>query len=178
MTKLVILDRDGVINEDSDEYIKSLDEWLPIPGSIEAIAKLSKAGYTVAVATNQSGLSRGYFSIDTLNLMHDRMIELVENKGGKISAIAYCPHHPDDKCDCRKPKPGLVDQIEKILNTSAQGAFFIGDTEKDMQIGISKGCSPILVKTGKGARTLKAGLKTQGVDVYDNLAAAVDAILK
>ncbi|MEH6625474.1 MAG: D-glycero-beta-D-manno-heptose 1,7-bisphosphate 7-phosphatase [Motiliproteus sp.] len=177
MTKLVILDRDGVINEDSDDYIKSLKEWHPITGSIDAIARLSLAGYTIAVATNQSGLARGYFTLETLGQIHSKMNELVAEKGGCISAIAYCPHHPDDQCDCRKPKPGLVNQIEKMLDTSAKDAYFVGDTEKDMQVGVSKGCIPILVKTGKGARTLEKGLTTKGVTICDNLAAAVDVII-
>ncbi len=177
MNKLVILDRDGVINEDSDDYIKSLEEWHPIPGSINAIARLSKAGFTVAVATNQSGIGRGYYTLETLKLMHNRMAQLVSEQGGSIATIAFCPHLPTDNCDCRKPKPGLVEQIENNLKLSASGAYFVGDTDKDMQVGMSKGCKPILVKTGKGIRTLNKGLSVDGVIVCDDLAAAVDHIL-
>ncbi|MCW8887194.1 MAG: D-glycero-beta-D-manno-heptose 1,7-bisphosphate 7-phosphatase [Motiliproteus sp.] len=177
MNKLVILDRDGVINEDSDNYIKSVAEWHPIPGSIEAIGRLSKAGFTIAIATNQSGLARGYFSLETLEAMHQKMISLVEKQGGSISTIAFCPHHPDDNCDCRKPLPGLVDQIEQILNVSAEGAIFVGDTKKDMQVAISKNCTPILVKTGKGQRTLDKGLGLENVTIFDDLSTAVDSIL-
>ena len=161
MNKLIILDRDGVINQDSDEYVKSLEEWIPIEGSCEAIAALSKAGYTIAIATNQSGLARGYFSIDDLEAMHGRLNSLVEEAGGKIATIKYCPHGPDDGCDCRKPLPGLVDQIEQELGISAAGAFFIGDSLRDLQAGLPKGCKPVLVMTGKGEKTLLKMLTTE-----------------
>lgn len=161
MSKLIILDRDGVINQDSDDYVKSLAEWIPIEGSCEAIADLSKAGYTIAVATNQSGLARGYFSVEDLEAMHDRMNTLVEKSGGKITTIKYCPHGPDDGCECRKPLPGLVDQIEKELGISAAGAFFIGDSLRDLQAGLPKGCKPVLVMTGKGEKTLLKMLTTE-----------------
>ena len=179
---LVILDRDGVINEDSDDYIKSLDEWKPIPGSIEAIAKLSRHGFTVAVATNQSGIARGLFDLDDLEAMHARLDQLVEAAGGKIAGIFYCAHHPDDDCDCRKPKPGLINAIENEIGESALGAWFIGDSLKDLEAGENKGCVPVLVRTGKGERTL-AKLKRdnppewQGLRVYPDLAAAADALI-
>mgnify|MGYP005996265311 FL=1 len=161
MNKLIILDRDGVINQDSDDYVKSLDEWIPLAGSCEAIAALSQAGYTVAVATNQSGLARGYFSINDLEAMHGRMNALVEEAGGEITTIKYCPHGPDDGCDCRKPLPGLVDQIEEELGISAKGAWFIGDSLRDLQAGLAKGCKPALVMTGKGEKTLLKMLTTE-----------------
>ena len=161
MNKLIILDRDGVINQDSDDYVKSLDEWIPLAGSCEAIAALSKAGYTVAVATNQSGLARGYFSINDLEAMHGRMNALVEEAGGEITTIKYCPHGPDDGCDCRKPLPGLVDQIEEELGISAEGAWFIGDSLRDLQAGLAKDCKPALVMTGKGEKTLLKMLTTE-----------------
>jgi D-glycero-D-manno-heptose 1,7-bisphosphate phosphatase len=161
MNKLIILDRDGVINQDSDDYVKSLEEWIPIEGSCEAIADLSKAGYIIAVATNQSGLARDYFSIDDLEAMHGRMNALVEEAGGKITTIKYCPHAPDDHCDCRKPLPGLVDQIEAELGISADGAWFIGDSLRDLQAGLAKGCKPALVMTGKGEKTLLRMLTTE-----------------
>ena len=160
MNKLIILDRDGVINQDSDDYVKSLEEWIPIEGSCEAIADLCKAGYTIAVATNQSGLARGYFSVDDLEAMHGRMNALVEEAGGEIATIKYCPHGPDDACDCRKPLPGLVDQIEAELGISADGAYFIGDSLRDLQAGLANGCKPALVMTGKGEMTLLKMLTT------------------
>jgi D-glycero-D-manno-heptose 1,7-bisphosphate phosphatase len=161
MNKLIILDRDGVINQDSDDYVKSLKEWIPIEGSCEAIADLCKAGYTIAVATNQSGLARGYFSVDDLEAMHRRMNAIVEEAGGSIATIKYCPHGPDDACDCRKPLPGLVDQIETELNVSADGAWFVGDSLRDLQAGLPKGCKPALVMTGKGEKTLLKMLTTE-----------------
>jgi D-glycero-D-manno-heptose 1,7-bisphosphate phosphatase len=161
MNKLIILDRDGVINQDSDDYVKSLEEWIPLEGSCEAIADLSKAGYTIAVATNQSGLARGFFTLDDLETMHGRMNALVEEAGGEIATIKYCPHGPDDACDCRKPLPGLINQIEAELGISANGAYFIGDSLRDLQAGLSKGCKPVLVMTGKGEKTLLKMLTTE-----------------
>ena len=183
MNKLIILDRDGVINQDSDEYVKSLEEWIPIEGSCEAIADLYKAGYTIAVATNQSGLARGYFSQDDLEAMHGRMNALIEEAGGKIATIKYCPHGPDDHCDCRKPLPGLVDQIEAELGISAEGAWFVGDSLRDLQAGLPKGCKPALVLTGKGERTLLKMLETEieeeirKAPVFNNLAHFAQKIL-
>lgn len=128
MKPLVILDRDGVINEDSDEYVKSLAEWIPIPGSIEAIARLSKAGVTVVVATNQSGIGRGLFDLDDLEAMHARLNELVLEQGGELSGIFYCPHAPEDDCHCRKPAPGLLDAISTEFNRDLTGVPLIGDS--------------------------------------------------
>jgi len=153
MSTLVILDRDGVINQDSDAYVKSEDEWIPIPGSAAAIARLCKAGYQVAVATNQSGLARGYFSSDDLDAMHAKMTALVEAEGGSFAHIAWCPHGPDDNCDCRKPLPGLIDQIEQALGVSAAGAPMIGDSLRDLEAGIARNCVPVLVRTGKGLKS-------------------------
>lgn len=152
--KLIILDRDGVINEDSDNYVKSLAEWIPIPGSIEAIANLSKAGYIIAVATNQSGIGRGLFDLDELELMHDKLCALVEEKGGEIAGIFYCPHTPEENCECRKPKSGLIDSIERELGFPIKGAYIVGDTQRDLEAGYSRGCIPVLVKTGKGKKSL------------------------
>ncbi|MDN3638006.1 D-glycero-beta-D-manno-heptose 1,7-bisphosphate 7-phosphatase [Simiduia curdlanivorans] len=151
--KLVILDRDGVINQDSDAFVKSVNEWIPIPGSIEAIAELSRAGFTVVVATNQSGLSRGLFDLDDLEAMHAKLAQLVEEQGGSMAAVFYCPHGPDDQCNCRKPKPGLIDAIEAEFDTSAEGVPLVGDSLRDLEAGLTKGCLPILVRTGKGAAT-------------------------
>jgi D-glycero-D-manno-heptose 1,7-bisphosphate phosphatase len=179
---LVILDRDGVINEDSDAFIKTLEEWRPLPGSIDAIARLSKNGFRVAVATNQSGLGRGLFTLDDLEAMHGRLHELVEDAGGEIAGIFYCPHTPDDGCDCRKPKAGLIDAIERELGEPVRGAWMIGDSRRDLEAGIARGCVPVLVLTGKGAGTRSRLAQEEGdawrdLLVYDDLAAAADALI-
>ncbi|GAB3283516.1 D-glycero-beta-D-manno-heptose 1,7-bisphosphate 7-phosphatase [Parahaliea aestuarii] len=184
---LFILDRDGVINEDSDDYIRSLDDWHPVPGSIAAIAALSRAGYTVAVATNQSGLGRGYFGLDELEAIHSRLRELVAEAGGHIACIAYCPHLPDAGCDCRKPATGLLEAISRETGEALDGAFFVGDSLKDLQAAQRAGCQPLLVTTGKGQDTLARLRKEDGdslqlsqphaIPVYANLAAVVAAKL-
>ncbi len=156
MSKLIILDRDGVINEDSAAFIKSLDEWIPIDGSIEAIARLSQHGFTLAVATNQSGIGRGLITVDALDAMHDKLLTLVRDADGDIASIAYCPHKPDDFCDCRKPQSGLLDEIANTLGCDLDGAWVVGDSLRDLQAGIARGCTPILVRTGKGAATEQA----------------------
>lgn len=151
---LIILDRDGVINRDSDDYVTSVDEWIPVSGSCEAIGRLCQAGYQIAVATNQSGLARGYFSHSDLNDMHRKMAELVAEQGGQFAHIAYCPHGPDDHCDCRKPLPGLIHQIEEALDLKASGCWMVGDSLRDLQAGVAAGCKPALVLTGKGSKTV------------------------
>lgn len=176
---LVILDRDGVINFDSADYIKSAEEWQAIPGSLEAIARLSTAGFSVAVATNQSGLGRGLFDLDDLEAMHDKLRQGVAEFGGEIAGIFYCPHTPDVGCNCRKPKTGLVDAIEEELGMSANCAPFIGDSLKDLQLGLRKNCQAMLVSTGKGKNTeaeMAQDIREQ-VTYYPDLASAVDAIL-
>ena len=175
--KLVILDRDGVINYDSDAYIKSPNEWTPIPGSIEAIAALTKAAFTVCVATNQAGLARGLFDEHALEAMHAKMHQLVESAGGRIAFIAHCPHHPDDGCDCRKPKPGLLLRIADKFNVNLAGVPFIGDSEKDVAAALSAGARPILVRTGNGTATERDGRIPDGVAVYDDLSAAAAALI-
>lgn len=177
MTKLIILDRDGVINEDSDNYVRSVEEWQPIPGSIEAIARLSKAGFIIAVATNQSGIARGYYPLSELETMHKKMNQLVQGQGGKIDCIKFCPHGPDDGCRCRKPQTGLVEQIEESLNQSARGGWFVGDTLRDLQCGSAMGCKPALVRTGKGERTIAKGEGLKGVSVFNSLADFADDLL-
>ncbi|GAB1262656.1 D-glycero-beta-D-manno-heptose 1,7-bisphosphate 7-phosphatase [Aurantivibrio plasticivorans] len=180
ITQLVILDRDGVINHDSDAYIKSVDEWNAIPGSLEAIAKLSKAGFSIGVATNQSGLGRGLFDLDDLEAMHAKMVDGVAEFGGEIAGIFYCPHHPDEDCNCRKPRTGLVDAMESEFGIAAKGAPFVGDNLKDLQTGLAKGCVPILVRTGKGehyADNLPDDVRAKTTIVAD-LAEAADYILK
>jgi D-glycero-D-manno-heptose 1,7-bisphosphate phosphatase len=177
--RLVILDRDGVINEDSDDYIKSLAEWVPVPGSIAAIARLSRAGYKIGVATNQSGLARGYFDEIALANMHAQLCALVEEEGGQVDAICYCPHGPDDGCRCRKPAPGLLEQISEELHMPVAGAWYVGDTRKDLELGIAMGCKSVLVRSGKGRQT-EANLDPamrNAVLVVDDLAAAAERIL-
>ena len=175
-TGLVIIDRDGVINEDSDEYIKSVAEWRPIAGSLEALAELHRAGWRVAVITNQSGVGRGLYDEATLAAIHDHMLERVRAAGGELAGIWYCPHLPDAGCDCRKPRPGLFHQLERALGVSVQGAPYIGDRLSDMQAAEGAGAYPILVRTGTGAQTEKLLGKTT-VPVYDDLWAATRALL-
>lgn len=153
--KLVILDRDGVINHDRPDYVKSADECVLIPGSAEAIAALSQAGYTVVVATNQSGLARGLFDLDDLEAMHDKITQAVIDAGGAIDAIFYCPHHPNDECKCRKPNTGMLDAIEAEFNGSVAECWFVGDSLGDLQAALKKSCKPLLVSTGKGGKTLE-----------------------
>lgn len=176
--KLVILDRDGVINFDSDNYIKTVDEWQPIPGSIEAIASLSKAGFDVCIATNQSGLARGYFSPKTLISMHQKMSALVNEAGGNIQMIEHCPHGPDAGCNCRKPLPGMIERIlQKYPETAAESVYVVGDSLRDLEAGIAAGCKTLLVKTGKGERTLTKGGLPEGTVICENLKSAIDIII-
>jgi len=149
--KLVILDRDGTINQDSDDYIKSPEEWIPLPGALEAIARLNHAGWQVVVASNQSGLGRGLFDMATLNAMHAKMNKLLSAVGGRIDAVFFCPHGPEDKCPCRKPLPGLFEQIAERLGMDLKGTHVVGDSLRDLQAGVAVGCTPHLVHTGKGA---------------------------
>lgn len=180
---LIILDRDGVINIDSDAYIKNADEWIAIDGSLEAIAKLSKAGYTVAVATNQSGIARGLFDLDDLEAMHEKLQTGVAALGGHVAGIFYCPHGPDENCDCRKPKIGLLTAIENELQLPVAGAPFVGDSLKDLQAGLAKKCIPYLVKTGKGEKTFSqldqlSTEQQQAVKTFADLSAVADHLLK
>lgn len=178
-TKLIILDRDGVINQDSDAYVKSVDEWIPLDGSVDAIAILSKAGYTICIATNQSGLARGYFSEDTLHAMHTKMKGLIADAGGQIHSIHYCPHGPDDNCTCRKPLPGMYRAIADSFGlTDLSGATTVGDSLRDLQAGAELNCTTALVKTGKGVRTLNSdnALPT-GTKIFDDLMGFTKSIL-
>lgn len=182
MTKLVILDRDGVINEDSDAYVKSVDEWRPLPGSIQAIARLYKAGYTVVVATNQSGIGRGLFDLDELEAMHTKLTDLLADAGAELGGIFYCPHSPEDGCGCRKPAPGLLDAISSEFAMPLTGVPIIGDSLRDLQAGTIHHCTPILVRTGKGATTepklvKQNNLVLQQSRVFDDLAQVVDYLL-
>ena len=168
--KLVILDRDGVINFDSAQFIKSPAEWKPIPGSLEAIARLSQAGYKVVVATNQSGVGRGLFDMDTLNAIHEKMHKAVTQAGGRIDAIFYCPHAADSSCDCRKPKPGMFQRIADTLNAKLAGVPAVGDSLRDLQAGAAMGCQPLLVLTGKGEKTKAEGNLPPGTLEFPDLA--------
>jgi D-glycero-D-manno-heptose 1,7-bisphosphate phosphatase len=171
--KLVILDRDGVINFDSDLYIKSPDEWRPIPGSLDAIARLTQWGYRVVVATNQSGIGRGLFVMDTLNAIHDKMMRAVSQAGGRIDAVFFCPHTNADKCGCRKPKPGMLEEIAVRYNSDLEGVPAIGDSLRDLEAAVAVGAQPILVLTGKGKKTQTDPGLPAGTLVFADLAAAV-----
>ena len=176
--RLIILDRDGVINHDSDTYIKSPEEWRPIPGSLEAIANLTRAGFTVTVATNQAGVARGLFDLATLDAIHRKMQTAVAQAGGKLAGIFYCPHGPDDGCDCRKPKPGLLKQIAQRFGVSLRGVPAIGDSLRDIEAAESVGARPLLVRTGKGEITLVSLGDPPRVEVFKNLAAATDQLIR
>ncbi|MBU3605609.1 MULTISPECIES: D-glycero-beta-D-manno-heptose 1,7-bisphosphate 7-phosphatase [unclassified Polynucleobacter] len=182
-TKLIILDRDGVINDDRDDYVKSIDEWVPIPGSLEAIALLNQAGYQIAVATNQSGLSRGYFTINDLHAMHSKMDKLLQPLGGHIDSIFFCPHTDAHGCDCRKPAPGLMKEIalryKKTDSTQALlGVPIVGDSLRDLQAGLALGAIPHLVLTGKGEKTLAKGDLPEGTQIHADLLSFAHSLLE
>jgi D-glycero-D-manno-heptose 1,7-bisphosphate phosphatase len=179
MKKLVVLDRDGVINHDSDDYIKSVDEWLPIDGSAEAIARLTQSGFTVTVATNQSGIGRCLLSVADLDAIHAGMRQHIEMAGGRIDKIVFCPHLPEAGCDCRKPKPGLLTQLQKHYDIGMHGVPFIGDSERDLRAARAAGARPILVLTGNGRKTLAAiDRSVDPVEVFDDLSCAVEELLR
>jgi len=174
---LVILDRDGVINHNSEEYIKSPEEWIPIEGSLGAIARLKKAGHTVVVATNQSGIGRGYYTLDMLYQIHAKMQAMLEEEGGVIDGIYFCPHQPEDNCECRKPKPGLLLQIKDDYPGEFSQAIFVGDSERDIEAAKQAGCKAALVKTGNGEKAVKAISEREGVPIYSNLADFVKGLI-
>lgn len=177
--KLIILDRDGVINEESLEYIKSPSEWQPIPGSMEAIALLSQAGYTIAVATNQSGVGRGYYTEGVLAQIHQKMINCAEAIGGRIDRVFYCPHHPDEHCLCRKPAIGLFEQIATAYSIDLSGVISIGDSLRDIKAAERVDCKPILVLTGNGEQTLKENPELiNKIPTFKNLLIAVQNLLE
>lgn len=181
--KLVIIDRDGTINEDRDDYVKSVDEWVPIPGSLEAIARLNHAGWHVVVATNQSGLGRGLFDMAALNAMHARMHHEVTQLGGRIDAVFFCPHTPEDHCDCRKPKPGLFKAIGERFGVELKGVPMVGDMPRDLMAAAAVGCAPHLLRTGQGAaltegEIAKLGAQVPGLRVHANLAAFADFLIE
>jgi len=178
--KYIILDRDGVINQDSDAYIKSPEEFIPIPGSLEAMARLNKAGYKIIISTNQSGIARGYYTEATLAKMHEKLRILLAKQGGEFEEIYFCPHGPDDKCDCRKPKPGMLTRIISKYAIVPADLLVIGDSLRDLQSALTVGAQPILVETGKGQKTklaLNELPELADIPVYKDLSTAVDAIL-
>lgn len=175
--RLVVLDRDGVINRESAAFIKSADEWLPLPGSLEAIAALHQAGFTVVVASNQSGVGRGLISPAALQEIHARMLAAVEQAGGKLAGIFFCPHLPGDNCSCRKPKPGLLLQIEAQFGCSLRGRPVIGDSARDLEAAQAVGARAMLVRTGNGVATESGPGGAQGAEIFDDLAAAARALI-
>lgn len=174
--QLIILDRDGVINHDSDAYIKSVDEWIPLPGAISAMARLTQAGWTIAIATNQSGIARGYYSEATLQAMHDKMRDLLQAEGGEVGYIAYCPHGPDQDCACRKPKPGMLQTIAEYYKTDLTEVWFVGDSLRDLQAAAAVKARPVLVKTGKGNETVNKTLPADTL-IFSDLAAVADYLI-
>lgn len=176
---LVILDRDGVINRDSPEFVKNADEFQPLPGSIDAIARLSRAGFTVAVASNQSGLARGLFDRRALRAMHRKLRRLAAAAGGRVDRIVICPHGPDDGCSCRKPAPGLLLRLARHYGVALEGTPVIGDSLRDLEAAQAAGATPVLVRTGNGRRT-EAALSgaLRDVQVYDDLSSAAQELLQ
>ncbi|MEQ1591578.1 MAG: D-glycero-beta-D-manno-heptose 1,7-bisphosphate 7-phosphatase [Thiobacillaceae bacterium] len=175
--KLIILDRDGVINFDSDQFIKHPDEWKPIPGSLEAIARLTREGWRVVVATNQSGLTRGLFEMATLNAIHAKMHKAVMAAGGRIEAVFYCPHSLEMECKCRKPRTGMLLEIAVRYAIELKDVPVIGDSTRDLEAAANVGAKPILVKSGKGLRTIAAGGLPKNTPIFENLAEAVNDLL-
>jgi D-glycero-D-manno-heptose 1,7-bisphosphate phosphatase len=181
--KLIILDRDGTINEDRDDFVKSADEWVPIPGSLEAIARLNHAGWHTVVATNQSGLARGLFDMATLNAIHARMNRELAQLGGRIDAVFFCPHGPGEGCPCRKPLPGLFATIGERYGVALHETYVVGDSLRDLQAGVAAGCAPHLVRTGKGAQLDAAMLRTLAeiaphAVVHDDLAGFAQQLIQ
>jgi D-glycero-D-manno-heptose 1,7-bisphosphate phosphatase len=180
--KLVILDRDGTINEDSDDYIKSVDEWQPIPGALEAVARLNQEGWHVVLATNQSGLGRGLFDMATLNAMHIKMNEQLAQRGGRVDAVFFCPHAPEDDCDCRKPRPGLLEKIGERYGIELANVPAVGDSLRDLQAAVAAGCAPHLVLTGKSKGLPEAAIarmheQVPGLTVHADLAAFAESLI-
>ena len=175
--RLIVLDRDGVINRDSEQFIKSPDEWRPIPGSLEAIARLHHAGFRVVVATNQSGIGRGLFDMATLNAIHEKMHKALAQAGGRIDALFYCPHTADSDCECRKPKGGMLREIGLRFGVEMTGVPCVGDSVRDLEAADAVGAQPLLVLTGKGEKTLRAGNFPKNTVIFPDLAFAASALL-
>ena len=175
--KLVILDRDGVINKDSVNFIKNTNEWIALPGSLEAIALLNQSGFRVAIATNQSGIARGLFDMATLNAINDKMYRALAQMGGRIDALFYCPHSADDNCACRKPKTGMIIEIGRRFSVDLHEVYGVGDSLRDLQAFAGAGCKPILVRSGKGEETLAGGNLPPNTLVFANLDEAAQHII-
>lgn len=175
--KLIILDRDGVINYESANFIKTVDEWIPLPGALDAIVRLSRAGWTVAVATNQSGIARGHYSLPTLESMHQVLRDAVQQQGGHLGLIAYCPHGPDEGCDCRKPLAGLLEQIAQHYQTPLDGVWFVGDSLRDLHAAVPVNAQPVLVCTGNGQHTREQQLPDTTL-IFADLSAVADYLLR
>jgi D-glycero-D-manno-heptose 1,7-bisphosphate phosphatase len=169
--KLVILDRDGTINHDSDDYIKSPEEWRPIKGSLEGIARLTQAGYRIVVATNQSGIARGLFDTRTLLTIHDTLLRALAQVGGRIDAFFFCPHAAEAGCQCRKPQPGMLLEVARRFNVSLDDTYMVGDARRDLEAAAAAGARPVLVLTGKGAKTRDEGNLPPGTRIFPDLAA-------
>lgn len=175
--KLIVLDRDGVINQDLEGPVTSPEQWQPIEGSLEAIARLSQAGFQIAVTTNQSGIARGLLTVDTLHQINKKMLEQVVQAGGRIDTVVFCPHSESDECDCRKPSPGMLYTLSERLGVELNTVSVVGDSLRDVQAAMAAACQPILVKTGKGQHTLETHKGLENIPAYDDLAACVDALL-
>ncbi len=174
--KLIILDRDGVINQDSDQYIKCVEEWIPIESSLIAIARLNKANYKVAIATNQSGIARGYFSLQTLTDMHHKMNTELSKFSGHIDAIEYCSDHPDKASINRKPQPGMLLELFKQFDVKPEETWFVGDSKSDIECAANAHCLAALVLTGKGQKTLNTEIDKK-IPVFKDLSSFVDFLL-
>lgn len=175
--KLIILDRDGVINHDSDQFIKSPEEWQPIKGSLEAIARLNQYGWRVVVASNQSGVGRGLFGMDTLNAINDKMVRSLAEVGGRLDAIFFCPHAADSTCECRKPKPGMYLQVAERFNVDLTQVPVVGDSLRDLEAAVAVGAQPYLVLTGKGEKTRKDTALPEDTQIFPDLAAVVEHLV-
>jgi D-glycero-D-manno-heptose 1,7-bisphosphate phosphatase len=176
--KLIILDRDGVINQASEHFIKSPAEWKPLPGRLDAIARLTQAGYKIAIATNQSGVGRGFFTMATLNAIHVKMIKAAQEAGGRIDAVFYCPHTMADGCHCRKPAPGMLEEIGQRFQVALSSVIVVGDSLRDLQAAAAVGAKPCLVCTGKGARMIDDAQLPPDTQVFDDLSACVNALIQ
>jgi D-glycero-D-manno-heptose 1,7-bisphosphate phosphatase len=176
--KLILVDRDGVINFDAEDHIKSEAEWRAIPGSLQAIGRLSRAGWRIVIITNQSGLALGKFTVEHLNAIHQKMIAHLSQFGGVIDAIFFCPHGPDDGCDCRKPKPGMFLDLSRRMRVPLDGVMYVCDKLSDIEAALAAGATPVLVRTGKGRKTIESGGLPGDVPVYDDLSAVADALLE
>lgn len=176
--RLVVLDRDGVINRESPDFIRTPDEWVPLPGSIQAIADLTRAGFAVVVASNQSGVGRGLFTVDTLAAIHARMTRTLEAAGGRLAGIFFCPHRPEDACECRKPRPGLMQQIEAHFGTTLRGQPAIGDSHRDLEAAWRVGARAMLVRTGNGMETERRLDGGAAVEIFPDLAAAAALLIR